>query len=264
VNKGLGMSRGIGHAAVRLECAATEDRPAGHYLGSVVATGDEFREMVLQDKAGLGVLFTTVPGRLERADELESTFEERYRTGRVAWLRMGISSQTCHALLDYADEVEARGIGDRYGFVRPLHQEGAGCSAFSMAFLQLAGLVEPDMRREWTFDVRVPMPLIGGEHNPDNRVPVLRLLFISRRWADPDEPHLHLTGWDPHYMFHSIRHRARLARKSGDEDVEQRGRALGLVVDRRDVVATEALRDGSFFAGEPEPTSPERFLTTVP
>ncbi len=257
INEALDLSRGIGHAGVRLSCAATSERPAAHWQGSVRATGDEFRGMIFDDKAGMGILFATVPGRLEREDELQASLDLRARRGRLTWLRMGVPSETCHALIDYVAAVDAGDVNAQYGFVRPLYQEGAGCSAFSVAFLQLAGLVEPWMREEWVFDVPIPMELIGGELNPGNPVGLGRLMTISRGWARPDEPQLHLNGWEPTFMFHSIRART----LAYDARVEQRGRATGLVLDRRDQVPSAALMDGSFFSGEPALDSEERFLT---
>lgn len=261
INEGLSFSRAIGHAAVRVQCAATETREAAHFQGSMVSTGDEFRQMVIKEKAGLGVLFRTVPGRLEREDELQPSLDERYRNGRVSYLRMGVSADTCHALLDYVKEYAARGVEDQYGFVRPLHQEGAGCSAFSMSFLKLAGLMEPEMEDEWAFDVRVPMKVIGGATNPGNDVPVWKLFLLTRGWAKASEPHLRINGWDPTLMYKSIRTRAKSALRDGSEVVEKRGRALGIVLDHRDVLASPELRDGSFFHGEPALDDDARFLT---
>ena len=217
--------------------------------------------MALKEKTGLGVLFRTVSGRVETEEELQASLDRRYRNGRVAYVRVGISSETCLALLDYAREYEARDIGKLYGFVRPLYQEGAGCSAYSMAFFQLGGLVEPFMEEEWVFDVRVPMRFVGGETNPERRVRVLRLAFASGRWADEDEPHLRLNGWDPTMAYHSIEDRARRGPMTGEEVAERRGKAWGIVLDRRDVPATELLSTGTYFAGEPRMDSPQRWLT---
>ncbi|MBW2258796.1 MAG: hypothetical protein JRI25_30030 [Deltaproteobacteria bacterium] len=95
-NEGLGLSRAIGHLGVRVSCAASDTRPAGHFQGSMTHDGPDFRKMVLGEKAGLGVLFRTVPGRVETEEELQATVDERSRKGRMSYLRIGISSETCH------------------------------------------------------------------------------------------------------------------------------------------------------------------------
>lgn len=251
ISNGLGLHRSLGHAAVRVQCAATATRAADHFQGSVVSTGDDFRDMVLKEKAGLGVLLRTVPGALEKEEELQPTLDERYGNGRLSFIRFAVSADTCHAMLDYARAIEQEKVADQYGFVRPLYKEGAGCSAFSMAFLELARLDEPRFRSQWSFDVRVPMSLIGGQDNPDNRVTVLELFTTFRAWAREDEPHRRLVGWDPTKMFTSIRSLAKSSLRDHSIVVEKRGRALGLVLDRRSVPPREELSKRTFWAGEP-------------
>jgi hypothetical protein len=251
LSKALGLHRALGHAAVRVQCAATATEPARHFEGSVIDTGDEFRTMVLKDKIGLGVLFRTVAGAIEPEADLQATIDQRYGNGRISFIRFAIAPGVCHALLGYADAFAEKDIGKAYGFVRPLYQEGAGCSAFSMAFLELANLDEARFRSEWSFDVRVPMSLIGGADNPGNSVSVLKLLFTTRPWASEDEPHERLVGWDPTKMFTSIRSMAKAGLRDRSVRVEKRGRALGLVLDRRGVTPRAELATRSYWAGTP-------------
>jgi hypothetical protein len=251
IANGLGLHTAIGHAGVRVSCAATATEPAGHFEGSVTDTGDDFRTMVLKEKAGLGILFRTVPGEVQPEDDLQSTIDQRYKNGRISFIRFRVSSEVCHALLGYAAEFQRLDVGKAYGFVRPLYQEGAGCSAFSMAFLELAHLDEARFRSEWSFDVRVPMSLIGGAENPGNKVSVLKLLFTTRPWASEDEPHERLIGWDPTKMFTSIRAMAKAGLRDGSLAVEKRGRALGFVLDRRGVAPRPELANRTYWAGAP-------------
>jgi hypothetical protein len=245
LNVGLGFSRALGHAAVRVSC---EGRT---FTGSVYDTGDDFKKMVIEEKAGLGVLFRTVPGVLETAEELQPTLDERYENGRISFIRFALSKDTCTALLDYAKAFTAANIAKEYGFVRPLYREGAGCSAFSMAFLELANLDEARFRSAWSFDVRVPMKLIGGKDNPGNKVSVFELFATFRPWASETEPHLRLAGWDPTLMFTSIRSWSKQAARSGSERTEKRGKALGLVLDRRSVTPRAELTNRTYWAGNP-------------
>jgi hypothetical protein len=251
LNNALGLSRSLGHAAVRVECAATATEPAGHFQGSVVDSGDDFREMVLEEKAGLGVLLRTVPGALEKEEELQPTLDERYANGRVSFIRFAIAADTCHGLLAYARELARLDVAKEYGFVRPLYKEGAGCSAFSMAFLELARLDEERFRTAWSFDVRVPLSLVGGRDNPGNRVTLLELFTTFRPWAQEDEPHRRLVGWDPTKMFTAIRSLAKTALRDKSEIVERRGKALGIVLDRTTVTPRDELARRTFWAGEP-------------
>src|SRR6185295_3111342 len=106
-----------------------------------------------------------------------------YEAGRISFIRFAVSPDVCRGLIGYAREFEERNVAKEYGFVRPLYQEGAGCSAFSMAFLELANLDEARFRDAWSFDVRIPMSLIGGRDNPGNKVSILELFFTFRGWA---------------------------------------------------------------------------------
>lgn len=261
INEGFGFSRAIGHAFVRVDCGAITGKPAAVRQVGQSNVGDEFRTMVLKEKAGLGVLFRTVSGVLETQEELDTTLKERYGSGRIASIRYGISGEACHALLDYVNEYDKRNVEDEYGFVRPLYQEGSGCSAFAMSFVRLTNLIEPYMAQEWKFDVRIPMTLIGGTTNPGNSVSVGRLFTLGRGWATPEEPHLRLNGWDPTLMFKSIELRAKQGIKDGKTVVEKRGRALGLVVDKRNVAPSPKLLARTYFSGEPTPNDAKRFLT---
>lgn len=261
INEGLGFSRAIGHAFVRVDCGAANGKPAAVRQVGQSNVGEEFRNMVIKEKAGLGVLFRTVSGVLESDELLDTTLKDRYGSGRIASIRYGISGEACHALLDYVKEYDKRNVEDEYGFVRPLYQEGSGCSAFAMSFVRLAGLLEPYMAQEWKFDVRIPMSLIGGATNPGNSVSVARLFTIGRGWATPEEPHLRLNGWDPTLMYKSIELRAKQGIKDGKTVVEKRGRALGLVVDKRNAASSPKLLSGTFFSGDPAPNDAKRFLT---
>lgn len=262
INEGFGFSRAIGHVAVRVDCSAHGGKSAEHVQTGQSNVGDDFRDMVLKEKAGLGVLFRTVPGVLETEKELDDTFNERYANGRISFMRYGISGDTCHALLDYVKTYDARDVEKQYGFVRPSYQEGSGCSAFGMSFMKLAGLAESYMRDEWAFDVKVPMSLIGGTTNPGNNVGVLRLLFLGRPWAREGEAHLRINGWDPTKMFKSIRQRAKAAAElSVNNQVERRGKALGIVVDARNAQASSELKSRTYFKGAPSSSDAARFLT---
>jgi hypothetical protein len=241
---GLGFSRSLGHAGVRIECGRD-----GFFQGSMTnVDGSQFNDLLMRDRIGLGMLFDDVDGRLERAEELEETLLERYDNGRVSFLRIGISEETCRGLIDYVHAYETAGVQSAYGLAaRPLYREGAGCSAFSMSFLELANLIEPRYREEWSFSVRVPKDLVGGTMNPGNEVGLWRLFLLTRGWAEPDEEAFEVSGWDPTLMFHSIRAMAEEHVRAGGEDAEARGRAIGLVLDRRSVEPTDALLDGTFF-----------------
>jgi hypothetical protein len=261
INEGLGFSRAIGHVAIRVDCGAWNGRPAAHVQTGQSNIGDEFRAMIMKEKAGLGVLFRTVPGELETEALLDGTFKDRYESGRMSFLKHKISGETCHAFLDYVTAYDAGNVEKNYGFVRPSYQEGSGCSAFGMSFMKLGGLLEPYMKTDWTFDVKVPMSLIGGTTNPSNSVGVARLFVLGRPWAREGEAHIRINGWDPTLMFKSLRLQIKEVLKTNPTRVEKRGSALGLIVDKESAVAAPELKNGTYFSGAPSTTDAARFLT---
>lgn len=245
---GVGFHRTLGHAGVRIECDSAS--PADAYFQGSMTNVDsaQFNALLTEDRIGLGMLFDNVDGEIESAEVLEETLEERYRNGRVSFLRIGISAETCAGLMDYVRTYEAENVQANYGLAaRPLNREGAGCSAFSMSFLDLANLIEPRYYDEWSFQVRAPADLVGGTQNPDNEVSLWRLFWLTRDWAEPDEEGFDVFGWDPTLMFHSIREMAEDDVRGGGDSAEARGRAIGLVLDRTDVTPRGALLDRTFF-----------------
>jgi len=245
---GIGFHRTLGHAGVRIECESAGGDDA-FFQGSMTnVDSSQFNDLLTRDRIGLGMLFDDVDGQIESAEVLEETLQQRYQNGRVSFLRIGISAETCSGLMDYVSAYSAENVQANYGLAaRPLYREGAGCSAFSMSFLDLANLMEPEYYDEWSFSVRAPADLVGGTQNPGNRVGLWRLFWLTRDWAGPDEEGFDVFGWDPTLMFHSVRKMAEDDVRAGNDNAEARGRAIGLVLDRTDVVPRDALLDRTFF-----------------
>src|SRR5262249_21617026 len=127
---------------------------------------------------------------------------QRLGRGHVAWIRFRVSDAACGRMRQYYDEYRARGLDRFYGLhLRPLYGEGAGCSAFGTSFLEVAGILDPELSASWSHVRDVPESLIGDGGKP--KVGLLPLLFSSRagRWAKPGEPARRIGFWDPDRMF---------------------------------------------------------------
>lgn len=235
------FTRTLGHMGVHVQCGAANGLPALEWKGSMTnAVASEFRESVLKQGFALGVLFHNFTGRYERPDELQGSVDERYRNGRIAFVRFGIRAETCRRLLSYAEEFDRLKVNRYYGLAaRARYKEGAGCSDFSVSVVEIAGLMEKAFRRSWTFDVRVPLELIGGP-TTGKKVSIVKAA-LARRWALASEPHRRIAGWDPTLAYRWIRDAAGSVARGGKVPlvgairVERRGEALGLVLDRRTV-----------------------------
>lgn len=257
----LDFKHTIGHAAVRLDCAATPTRAAAKFAGAMTNANDaDFRDMVLTEQVGLGVMFESVAGRLQDDAEIQADLDAAKQSGGMNYVRFGIDADVCQKLVDYAAEYRQRGIDKVYGLaVRPLYGEGAGCSAFAVSFLELGGLLEQRFRDAWSFHVRVPMwtapligspePLIGGARNPGVKIPVTRVASLTRDWASPTEEGVDIAGWDPTQMNESIDGYIddALAHPNGGAKVETTGKLRGLLLDRTKVAPSPALSTGNYF-----------------
>lgn len=240
------MGRKLGHMGVTLRCAATPTAPAFTWQGSMKGSNKaEFQDIVVKQGYGLGVLFHRFSGRLETAAEMQESIDQRYRTGRISWVRVGVSAPTCRRLVSWLGEMQRAGVDKYYGLAaNPRLREGAGCSAFSMSFMEQGGFLERAYT-PWSFDLRAPMSLIGGPET-GRKISLARGLAVTRGWAKPNEPGKRIFGWDPTQAFHWLKRAAPLVRWgkpvfSTPALVERRKNAVGIVLDRRSVpTPTEA------------------------
>lgn len=230
----------IGHVFVHVR-SSLEGRD--ELTGMNVRASREQLQLVMQDGYGLGILGADMMGRLETPEELREKLALRAETGVLTFLRVLLRPEAAARLVRFLDEYRARGLDDHYGGAnRPRFGEGGGCSAFGVAFLELAGLMEPEYQDRWRVVFRVPHELYGGPLT-QRSVYVHRVLRWGR-WAEADEPHVTSMFWDPSRMHAWIRetHRAELEAPTGRWYPEARGEVLGLRVDARQrPVPTEAI-----------------------
>jgi hypothetical protein len=232
----------IGHANIHLRCATADgdDRDYEILTGMTTGEDDPTMRLLKQEGYGLGILFATVPGRLESTAEVSTDLHHRFETGNVNFLQFAINPTTCARLADYATEYQARGYDQAYGLPnRPRHGEGAGCTAFAASFLELAGLHSNHLRSRWNKTRLAPAFLTGGPLT-GHFVPLMALLRPLRplRWARPDEPHYAVNFYDPDALVRHIESSWNAGRNplgddtaAGNPDFTMMGIAKGFVFD---------------------------------
>jgi len=191
----------IGHASVELSSDEPNDgdakTPERFFTGMTSDNQKENRELILFRKRGLGVLFHQYDGYLESADFLDREREQRLKRGNFSFVRFQLSLESYERARRYLHEYRARKVDRYYGLPhRPRHAEGSGCSAFAVSVAEVAGVMNEELKRHWSLEVKVP------ERYLEN-VPAWRLLWPNSqnlRWAEAQEPGKSVFFYDPDRM----------------------------------------------------------------
>ena len=148
----VGENLSVGHVYVRMRCGDTSIETTGQTL-----VGSALRGGLMGSFDGAGTLFHRYSGRLNETAAAEADIEKRTRSGRVRFLSFRIRKDTCVHLRGFLDEYVARKAYEVYGApYRPRRWEGAGCTAFGLAFVEIGGLLRRlQYTSSWARQVRV-------------------------------------------------------------------------------------------------------------
>ncbi len=216
--------RYIGHVNVELNCNG-EQYFTGMTAKNMNALGKLIKGM------GLGILYHSFKGQLE-PEETKEEIMKYLEEGEANFLRYKISQENCQNLVKYLNEYRAGNIGRYYGLVhRPLHGEGAGCSAFGASFIEVAGLMKQEYKNKWSNIVNIPMEFTGPPVN-NKEVSLLTLLFSSINWAKENEEHKTLFYWSPDLMYEWVKKKTE--KPDTRMSVLKIGKSSGIVIDARD------------------------------
>jgi hypothetical protein len=124
----------IGHMMVQLDCGDDSIALTGQTGG-----GSEF----LSAFDGLGANFRTFPGFLDDEATVRPDIDLRRKNGRIAEMSFKVTGDMCRHLKGFLTEYKAHGAEKNYGGqFRPRRFEGAGCSAFTLAFVEVGGILK--------------------------------------------------------------------------------------------------------------------------
>jgi hypothetical protein len=233
-NKLFGRSRGIGHVSVMIRTPSEFE-----LTGMTQLEENEGRREVLFNGYGLGILLHNFKGALEESRDLIPELLKRSRSeGQLSFLRVAANEAITSRLLTYLSEYRKNGYDRFYGMRnRPLYGEGGGCSAFGASFLEAAGVLREEFRREWTRTFNIPHELIGGPIT-GKKVSVLDMLRRADRWAQESEPHEKGFFWDPDLMHAWLvrNHSKESQFPTGVFHTEKWNSAVGLRLDAKSAV----------------------------
>lgn len=172
----------LGHMFIKL---TTPLRPLPVYKGMASASKKQQKQLVLKEKIGLGILGIDLDGKMETGEKLEQIIRKYSKINRLAAITYRLSESSTIRILDFIEKFStANETGHRQnvhygGAFWPLFEdEGAGCSAFAVAMLELAGLSDKK-EQIWEVEIDIPMSLIGGMLNPSNIVTMKNISRIN-------------------------------------------------------------------------------------
>lgn len=201
----LGGTHTIGHAFAGVRCDGDDGMAPYSSITGMTSEGDtEEKELLLKEKVGFGIFWHNFKGRLQHSDEAVKSLALLEKQKRVRTVNFSISPKTCRRLQRYSKEYEMHKIWGAYGLsLDPLLREGAGCTAYAVSFLRVAGIPTDELRKEWSRTVNIPMRYIGGSLNPKKRVDILKLALnpMAGKWATENQPHKVIFFWDPDLMY---------------------------------------------------------------
>ncbi len=224
----------IGHVTIELSCRASVSRPARRILTAMTqADLDEGPRMLLKEGLGLGLLFHDFKGALETAERIEGRLAKRARRGKISFVAFQVGPDACRRMERYFDEYKAKGYDKHYGLPnRPLHGEGAGCSAFAAGFMEAGGILSAEHRSAWMKTLDVPLKYIG-DPAAGRKVRFAGLFFPLKRthWAREGEPYKTVDFYDPDSMSDWVQAKVAARDSASAYQVRRMGRSFGVVFD---------------------------------
>lgn len=191
----------IGHLFIELRSSLL-DEPL---LISVRSTGNEEKKrLLLKEKVGVGIIGAALPGRIETTEELTASIDHNLKKQRrIAFIKYAINREAALRVLEYIEGFMAKdstsyAACDAYGgaFWPRYQGEGAGCSAFSMVALEVAGLKYD--YEDWLHRVNIPANLVGGEFNNNIKV---KNSTIKRQTSWDDGLGIKNTDFFPFFIY---------------------------------------------------------------
>lgn len=214
----------MGHVWVELTCGERYE-----LTGMTDENADYFTKIFIE-QSGLGILYHTFPGRLEKKEDVQKEMDQFIKNGGINFIRFTLNEGQCRRALTYLDEYRNKNIGKNYGLAhRPLHGEGAGCSAFAVSFPDVLKILDQEMKEEWSETINIPLELAGPPLR-DEGVSVFKIFSQGDQWAQHLDKQKKLTFWSPDKMSGWIK--KKIAENRGDYTVADIGKISGVVFDK--------------------------------
>lgn len=192
----------IGHVTVKVDCSFKGQNVS--FWSGMTSSDDNVsdNDLLFKKKVGLGILYYPYNGHFESRNEIEEDLQiAKNKLNRLFSLKFLINGDHCERVTNYFRQYQRYEVSKTYGLVhRPRYKEGAGCTAYAMSYLDVAGILDPGLKEHFGKFIRVPESLIGTDSKP---VPFLELIENdkAKRWARKYEPHRNLEFYDTQFMY---------------------------------------------------------------
>ncbi|MDX9747496.1 MAG: hypothetical protein RBT57_03245 [Paludibacter sp.] len=231
----------IGHVSMRLNSPLLNDTL---YIAQSSKRWQERIDLVLKDRVGFGILGADLEGRIEPAGEIKHKLKVYRDRNLLGFITFRINKPAMKRMLTFLNEYQKKitehfAASDFYGgaFWPRYHYEGAGCSAFGMALLDVAGLI-PDAASQWRIDVKIPMNLVGGKFNEGKKIKN-RTIKRTKSWYEGDGrnniDYVNYFVYDPAIMYNWVLEKHKL-RDSSHFQLVSDGTVPGLYKDARNII----------------------------
>lgn len=159
----------LGHVAVRLSTPLLS-KPL--LIAQTSGSLKEKLDLVFRQKVGYAIIGAPLEGRIETAKEISHKLDVYAKRNKLAFIKYLLTEKAAKRMIDFIENYslkmnEHHAPSDFYGgaFWPRYYNEGAGCSAFAVALLDLVNLLDSEHTEDWEMRVKIPMHLIGGQYN---------------------------------------------------------------------------------------------------
>lgn len=230
----------IGHLSMRLNTPLLKDTL---YIAQSSKRWQERVDLVLKDRVGFGILGADLEGRIEPAEEIQHKLKVYRERNKLSYITYRINEPAMKRILTFLNEYQKKitdeyAASDFYGgaFWPRYHNEGAGCSAFGMALLDMVGLLSEEAE-QWRIDVKIPMTLVGGKFNQGKKIKNRTIKRTQHWYEGQGQKNVHYVEYfvyDPAIMYNWVlaKHEQR---DSAMYRLVQDGSVPGLYKDARNI-----------------------------
>lgn len=178
------QKRFLGHLAFSLQSSLLE-KPI--FQSIAAREKKDFFKQFFQRKIGLGVLGYPFQSLLETDEYFRRSIASHARQRELVVVRYQINETAAQRVLAFLNAFSKKGpdqvaSSDYYGGTFwPLYEgEGAGCSALTIAALEVAGIPLPE-KEQWLVRCKIPITLMG-RHSANPHKVKLKRLRTTKNW----------------------------------------------------------------------------------